>query len=220
MDGVVPARRCFFSRTDAKIDAKIPFDTFKDLMGSSLEDTAMLDQLTLDDVSLTIIIADGYIEAMELDTGAIDIEGLGEMTIEASYAYADLNEAAVPEFDPSEFDDDRYQAETVYGEYDLTLENGDDLVALGYEYVGEDTYYNGLYIIDLEYKQIANDDLSVIYDWEYDQTAVYDVDMNAICGYDHTLNMYGLGDESVCPLSDIGYLREAYNDIAERILNN
>ena len=209
-------------RIDDKINitASLPLDTFKELMASSMSDTSILDQFTMDNASFELTINnDNYIESMKLDTGVIDIEGLGNMSLKATYTYSDYGTATVPEFDPSEFGETgSYESGYVYGEYDLTIENADDLIAMGYQDMGEDVYYNGTYAIDLEYKQFTINDASIIYDWEYDQTGVYDADMNPICAYDHTFEEFATGDENICPISDFTYVREAYNELASSIL--
>lgn len=202
-----------------KIEAKLPFAAFKDMMSSSGAESVLEEMTSEEDIPITIIVnAENYIESMTMNTSIV-MADVGTMVMDCEYTYDDYNEASLPEFDESEFlSDEMYESGYVYGEYDLTLDNAQDLMAMGYEDLGDYVYHNGEYYIDLEYKQIYTDSALIFYDWEYDQSFAYDSEMNPVCLYDFTFEELSQGDESSCDVESFIALRAAYNEIAKSIL--
>ena len=202
-----------------KIEATIPYETFKDLLANSMGDTSSIEDFETDDpIAINIFVdSDGYISQMDLNM-ELTMAEVGTMSLDATYTYSDINEASIPDFDPVEFGG-LYQSGYVYGDYDLKIEDANALIALGFEDMGDYVYFDGEYYIDLEYKQLYNQDGSIIYDWEFDQGLYYGGSEDPKCVYDFTLEYYTSGDESICDIPTLQSYRDAYNEIAASILD-
>lgn len=201
-----------------KLASEISFEDLKSLLSSTTSASSSLDLIDTDDpVLITIFISeDQYIDHMKLSysSGMQDGESA---SFDISYNYSDFDKAKVPDFDPTEFGE-LYESGYVYGLYDLTYDNANDLIARGYKDMGDYVYYNGEYNIDLEYKRLYDDDATIIYDWEYDQSTRYDEDMKVVCTFDFTFNNFVEGEDQSCDRNELEAYRDAYNELAKSIL--
>ncbi len=197
------------------LELNIEGSTFMEIMSALSEGSTseLFADVTIDDtVTITMEVdGDGYITSVSVAV-TIELTDVGTLDMTADFTYYDFDSATLPEFDADSFIDYSTSYDTVYGDYDLTTDYAEALIAAGYEDMGDYLYYNGTYIIDLELKQIYSAD--ALYDWEYDQGIVFDEDFNLVCSYDFINDE---GDED-CDATSMQELREAYNELASSIL--
>ncbi len=174
---------------------------FLEIMTAMNSETDLFSDATVEeDVTFTVEInGDGYITAVSV-AASIELTDAGTLTVSSDVTYYDFDSSSLPDIDTDSFTTG------------LTTDNADDVIAAGYEDMGDNIYSNGTYIIDLELQQIYSAD--GVYDWEYDQGAIFDEDLNIACGYDFAS---GTGDED-CDVSVIETLRDVYNELASSIL--
>ncbi len=189
-------------------------------LGDSSASSLFSDIEIADSVTLTVqVSADYYITAASIAM-SFDVADVESFDLTADYSYYDFNSSSLPDIDTSNFtdgsttDSDYSYTDFIYGDYDLTTDYAEDLIALGYEDIGNYMYDNGTYIIDLEYKLIYYQ--GVVYDWELDEGYLYNDDYSVYnCYYDF---VFDISDDDGCDVSTLQSLRDTYNELASSIL--
>ena len=193
--------------------------------GQLIENQVGMDDLSsLEFSPVKIVIADGFIEAIEVSYSA-DIEG-NALSGTLIATYSDYNQTVISEPDYSlwETADNSSDASDDYViendiELDITADDSKKLENLGFTAFSDDYYENedGTIGLDLKWKFLyyMEDDYYVEYDWEYDIGMDYSVD-DHYCTIDFELNE--IDEECTSEQSKLLYsVRNAFIDIYNSI---